>query len=97
MKRFALIVVLSVLTFAAPPVTAAMNGEVTHNQSVARNASSFSDGWYLGWEAGWKYVKGKYSIAPIAPIPPLPRPGQNTFQDGYNRGFVAGMAKALER
>ena len=97
MKMLTLLVGLSVLAFAAPPATTAMNGEVAYIQSVPLRGLSYADGWRLGWEAGWKYVKGQLSLAPLAPIPPLPRIGENTFQGGYNRGFVAGMAKAQSR
>lgn len=64
--------------------------------SVAATAAfdEYSDGWEEGWSEGWKYVKGPYSIPPIAPIAPIPRIGQDKYKDGYNRGFVAGSARA---
>lgn len=57
----------------------------------------YSDGWEDGWAEGWKYVKGPYSIPPIAPIAPIPRIGQDKYKDGYNRGFVAGAARARRK
>ena len=65
--------------------------EVSKN-SVAQNA--YCRGWEQGWEEGWKYVKGEFSIPPIAPICPIPEVGRDRFTDGYNRGFVAGKRAA---
>lgn len=55
------------------------------------NTSSFCDGWKKGYVAGYCYqVKG--CIAPIVPVCPIAKIGETTYQDGYNRGFVAGRA-----
>lgn len=53
-------------------------------------ASSFCDGWAAGYKAGYCYQK--YGcISPMIPICPIPNVGENTYQDGYNRGFATGM------
>ena len=59
--------------------------------------AAFSEGWKAGYEAGWKQVKGQLTIAPIAPIAPIPPIGQDTYQGGYNNGFVAGMKAAQNK
>jgi len=58
--------------------------------------SDFDKGFEDGHCEGWKDVKGEYSICPIAPIPPIPKIGQssNSYRDGYNTGFKAGMRAA---
>jgi hypothetical protein len=57
-------------------------------------ASEYCEGWQSGWNNGWKYVKGQYSIPPIAPICPIPRIGEDGYRGGYNRGFAAGLRRA---
>lgn len=57
----------------------------------------YCDGWKDGWAEGWKYIKGQYSLPPLAPICPIPEIGKNKYKNGYNRGFVAGMRKAQEK
>ncbi len=54
-------------------------------------ASAFSDGWCEGYKEGWCYGK-TYCIKPICPIAPIPNIGENSWQDGYNRGFLKGLA-----
>jgi len=58
--------------------------------------TEFSKGFKDGFCGGWKDVKGQFSICPIAPIPPIPKIGQSSdsYRDGYNTGFKAGMRKA---
>lgn len=54
-------------------------------------ASAFCDGFAAGYKAGYCYQQ--YGcIPPIPPICPIPNIGESTFQDGYNRGFLAGQA-----
>lgn len=50
----------------------------------------YSDGYCEGYKAGWCYGKGA-CIEPICPITPIPRVGEDSWQDGYNRGFVKGL------
>jgi hypothetical protein len=84
---------VTVLLFAAGPAPLPATGGTSAPVQTAA-VSEFSDGWQAGWAEGWKYVKGQYSIPPIAPIAPIPQAGRNGYRDGYNRGFVAGQAKA---
>jgi hypothetical protein len=58
--------------------------------SFAGFGGSFCDGWEEGYEAGYCY-QNFACIAPIAPLCPLPHLGEDGYQDGYNRGFVAGL------
>lgn len=64
--------------------------------TIEKSYSDYSDGWEDGYCEGYKYVKGQYTICPIAPIAPVARVGENTYKGGYNRGFVAGKNKASE-
>jgi len=53
-------------------------------------ASSFCEGWNGGYKAGYCY-RQYGCLAPLVPLCPLPRLGENTYQEGYNRGFLAGL------
>ncbi len=57
----------------------------------AAYASSFCYGFQAGYKAGYCYQQFG-CIAPIPPICPIPGIGESTFQDGYNRGFLAGRS-----
>lgn len=52
--------------------------------------SGFCEGYKAGYKAGHCYREFA-CIAPIPPICPIPEIGENTYQDGYNRGFLAGL------
>jgi hypothetical protein len=51
---------------------------------------AFCEGWEAGYVAGWCYRQAN-CLAPLAPLCPLPRLGEDTYQDGYNRGFLTGL------
>lgn len=53
-------------------------------------ASAFCEGWQEGYVAGYCYRK--YTcLEPLVPLCPLPKLGETTYQDGYNRGFLEGL------
>ena len=52
----------------------------------------FCNGWNDGFKEGYCYGKGYGCISPIPPICPIPRAGENTYRDGYNRGFLRGRS-----
>lgn len=54
-------------------------------------ASAFCDGYKDGYKAGYCYQQFG-CIPPIPPICPIPNVGETTYQDGYNRGFIAGLS-----
>ena len=58
--------------------------------------SGFCEGWENGYKSGYCYGE-TYCIPPIAPICPIPRIGEDSYQGGYNRGFVAGINEAGRR
>lgn len=62
--------------------------------SAYADMQDYTKGFKFGWSEGWKKIKGKYSVPPVPPIPSVPGAGQDTYQDGYNDGFLAGMAEA---
>ena len=61
--------------------------------AVCTFANSFCDGWAAGYKAGWCYGREYSCLEPLTPLCPLPRLGEDTFQDGYNRGFLAALSK----
>ena len=56
--------------------------------------SDFCQGWSNGYCAGWKYVKGQFSVCPVTPVCPLSSAGCNTYSCGYGEGFNRGMNDA---
>lgn len=67
-------------------------------QSYEQLASaSYHRGFRDGWAAGWRHVRGQFSMPPLAPLAPLPRPGEDHYRGGYNRGFEMGMQRARQR
>ena len=59
-------------------------------QLSATAGSGFCSGYKDGYAAGWCYQEN-LCLPPLAPLCPLPRIGENGYQDGYNRGFMDGL------
>lgn len=57
--------------------------------------TQFSNGFQEGFKKGYCYEKGFNCLSPIAPLPPIPNIGENnnSYVDGYNRGFQVGLDK----
>jgi len=56
---------------------------------TANSQTDYSKGWKNGYKEGYCY--GYYGcVAPVAPVSPVPRAGESSYKDGYNRGFVKG-------
>lgn len=53
--------------------------------------TTYCDGWEDGYKQGWCY-EDNACIEPVVPVCPIPKVGQNTYQDGYNRAFIKGRA-----
>lgn len=54
---------------------------------------TYCDGWEDGFEDGYCYEQGMSCVAPATPVCPIPKVGQEKYQDGYNRAFKKGEAK----
>jgi hypothetical protein len=53
--------------------------------------TGFCAGWADGYGEGYCYEQ--YAcLRPLTPLCPLPRLGESSYQDGYNRGFMVGLA-----
>lgn len=53
---------------------------------------AYCEGFYNGFKNGYCHNQGFTNcIAPIAPMCPLPRFGEDTYTHGYNRGFLVGL------
>ena len=62
--------------------------------SSAITEDSYCDGWDDGYCEGWKDERGQFAICPLTPICPIPKVGLDSYRDGYNRGFKAGIKAA---
>lgn len=56
--------------------------------------SDFCDGWEKGYVRGYCY-QDPNCIEPIVPLCPLPNLLEDTYQDGYDRGFLKGKEDKL--
>jgi hypothetical protein len=58
--------------------------------------ATYCEGWESGYEQGWCYeVPG--CIIPVVPVCPVPKVNQDTYTDGYNRGFTKGKASRIKQ
>lgn len=87
MKKF-LLCILIAITFT---VVANPSSSFPEDPPV-QTESAFCEGWESGFVAGYCYnVYG--CVEPLVPLCPLPRVNESSYQDGYNRGFLAGREK----
>jgi hypothetical protein len=68
---------------------------------VAFGQSKFDIGFKDGFKNGYCYSNNQSGLLctpPLPPIPPLPQinENRNSYQDGYNRGFLYGQARRKE-
>ena len=54
--------------------------------------SALCEGYDAGYKAGYCYGKN-FCMEPMSPMCPMARMGEDTYKDGYNRGFLAGVNK----
>ena len=54
--------------------------------------TEFNKGFEDGWCEGWEDVKGSLSMCPMSPMPKMGQ-SSDSYRDGYNTGFKAGMRK----
>ena len=57
----------------------------------AKANDAFCQGYKNGYFAGYCY-KQQFCMKPMAPMCPFPGFGEDTYSEGYNRGFLDGMA-----
>ncbi|MFH1771358.1 MAG: hypothetical protein ABH872_00905 [Candidatus Omnitrophota bacterium] len=82
-KNFIIFILFfTILILMNPPLVEADNG--------------FCTGYQDGYAAGWCY-QDNFCIEPIPPICPIPKIGENGYQDGYNRGFLDGLRARSKR
>lgn len=59
---------------------------------------AFREGWRKGWKAGYELVEGKERARrTYVPSPHLPEPGTNSYDGGYDAGFLSGLKKATRK
>jgi len=66
--------------------------------SIATSQTNFNIGFKDGFKNGYCYSNnqsGYYCNPPLPPLSPLPQisENRNSYQDGYNRGFLYGQAR----
>lgn len=91
MKKIKILSLLLLLTLTFSFTTV---NEKNVNNIEIYSQNSYCKGWETGFCNGYKEVKGIHAICPIAPLCPTPEINKNTYQDGYNRGFIKGMSYA---
>lgn len=52
--------------------------------------SDYCDGWEKGYPAGWCYPNSYSCLPPLTPACPMPKFMRDSYQDGYNDGFLRG-------
>ena len=52
--------------------------------------SNYCEGWFAGYPQGYCYDEPYNCIPPPTPICPIPDIGRNTYEDGYQDGFMKG-------
>lgn len=57
---------------------------------VIAQDGGFCEGWEAGYKAGYCYQQAN-CLAPLVPLCPLAGLGEDNYQGGYNRGFLAGL------
>jgi hypothetical protein len=58
--------------------------------SINVMASAFCDGWEEGYKAGYCYKRDNCA-EPLVPVCSAPLQGKDTYKDGYDLGFPAGL------
>ena len=58
--------------------------------SISVMAATFCDGWEEGYKAGYCYKRANCS-EPLVPVCTPGSPGKDTYKDGYDLGFPAGL------
>jgi hypothetical protein len=61
-----------------------------YNVYLAFGEKTYCDGFKKGYVAGYCF-EDPFCIKPIVPICPIPVVNFNTYKDGYQRGFKAGI------
>jgi hypothetical protein len=52
--------------------------------------SDFCEGFEKGYKNGYCFKEALPCLSPLPPLCPLPELNQDSYQDGYNVGFVRG-------
>ena len=90
-------ILLIILALATTPLATSLQALQTgYETSQLVSMDDYKQGWDAGWDAGWKHVMGDYYTPPYPPYPAYPAAGRDTFQHGYNDGFLAGRKEALK-
>ena len=72
-----------------------LSGPVTAwNSDAPIDEADYDDGWEAGWDAAFK-ERGKLPPLPsLAPLPALPRPGDD--RSDFERGYLEGIRRAQD-
>ncbi|WP_298510362.1 hypothetical protein [uncultured Kordia sp.] len=97
MKKITLLCLfLTSLSFTA----IASNQSSIQKAQKSTNERTFCEGWKDGYEVGFSYynlTNRKVKPIFITPICPIARIGQDSYQDGYNRGLIKGKKDFKKR
>lgn len=59
--------------------------------TVWASQEDYAKGYQEGYKKGWCYQKN-FCMEPMAPFAPFAPMGRDTYTDGYNDGFLKGLA-----
>jgi hypothetical protein len=91
MKKINLVLIMVILL----STVSISDNYVSANPSTSvEQFEGYCRGFDLGFQYGWRSVKGEMSMPPMSPPCPIPEIGRTSELDGYNRGFVVGRRAA---
>lgn len=61
--------------------------------TVADARTAFCEGFIAGFKAGACHGQ-QFCLPPLPPMCPMPEMGERTYMQGYDRGFLEGLAEA---
>ena len=87
-KSILLLAILAVLL-----TTVMYSTEKNPIENTETENNPFCNGWRNGYVEGYCYNSRGVCLTPIVPICPLPGISGNSYSEGYNRGFLAGLSR----
>ena len=62
---------------------------ILSTKTYSQYSTNFEKGFKVGYCKGYKEINGEYSTCPVAPVPPVPEVGKESYNDGVIAGYNA--------